>query len=125
MIREVAGQDWRRDAACARPGVDPDVFYPLHSGPAGAAAVERAKAVCAGCPVRSACLRDAMAAEEPGERWGVIGGMSAEERAALHAGDRGATPAPDPVPMTPATPVLVSVVGAQLSLWEPVRGEAA
>lgn len=33
--------------------------------------LERAKTLCAGCPIRSACLRDALARAEP---WGVWGG---------------------------------------------------
>jgi hypothetical protein len=42
--------------------------------------VERAKAVCAGCPVRSDCLRYALAA---GPLQGVWGGLTEEERRLL------------------------------------------
>jgi WhiB family redox-sensing transcriptional regulator len=35
------------------------------------AELERAKALCAGCPVRAACLAGALSREEP---WGVWGG---------------------------------------------------
>lgn len=39
------------------------------------------KAVCATCPVKIACLRNALAEEEPGARNGVLGGTTPEERA--------------------------------------------
>ena len=45
---------------------DPDLFFA--ESPAD---VERAKAICTGCPVRSACLSGALARREP---WGVWGG---------------------------------------------------
>lgn len=35
------------------------------------AQLERAKALCAGCPIRAECLADALSREEP---WGVWGG---------------------------------------------------
>jgi WhiB family redox-sensing transcriptional regulator len=40
---------WRNRAACK--GVDPDIFYPVSDEEA-----EEAKAICALCPVREACL---------------------------------------------------------------------
>jgi WhiB family redox-sensing transcriptional regulator len=70
-------RNWRERAGCA--GTDPEVFYPLENG-RGAAAVWL---VCAGCPVRSECLADAMASEHPGMRWGVVGGLTAAERTEL------------------------------------------
>lgn len=42
--------------------------------------VARAKAVCAGCPVREACLEFALANDE---RWGVWGGTSERQRRAM------------------------------------------
>jgi WhiB family redox-sensing transcriptional regulator len=44
--------------------------------------VARAKAVCAGCPVREACLEFALANDE---RWGVWGGTSERQRRAMRA----------------------------------------
>jgi WhiB family redox-sensing transcriptional regulator len=44
--------------------------------------VARAKAVCAGCPVREACLEFALA---NAERWGVWGGTSERQRRAMRA----------------------------------------
>jgi WhiB family transcriptional regulator, redox-sensing transcriptional regulator len=67
--------EWWSLAACQ--SADPDLFFPISgSGPARAQ-VERAKAVCAGCPVRSDCLRYALAA---GPLQGVWGGLTEEER---------------------------------------------
>ncbi|MFC5993641.1 WhiB family transcriptional regulator [Pseudonocardia hispaniensis] len=104
MIHESSGRGWR--AACATPGIDPEIFYPIDTGPAGAQAVARAKQVCAGCRVRAECLADVMASEDPAERWGVTGGLSADERSALFARDR-----------HPA-PVLVPAAGVQLGLFD-------
>ena len=61
---------WRNRAACR--GVDPDVFYP-----ASDEETEVAKAICAQCPVREACLEYALANRE---RDGVWGGATERER---------------------------------------------
>ena len=47
--------------------VDPDLYFA--ESPAD---VERAKALCGPCPVRSTCLAGALARREP---WGVWGGQ--------------------------------------------------
>lgn len=60
------------EAACR--GLDPEMFYAE-----GGAAVARAKAVCATCPIRPKCLEWAIIREE----FGVWGGTTARERAAL------------------------------------------
>jgi len=67
---------WRRRAACAAPGVDPELFFPA-PGQHGKAA--RAKRVCARCPVRTACLADALATP-PGEDYGIRGRLTPKER---------------------------------------------
>jgi WhiB family transcriptional regulator, redox-sensing transcriptional regulator len=70
--------EWWSLAACQ--SSDPDLFFPISgSGPARAQ-VDRAKAVCSGCPVRSDCLRYALAA---GPLQGVWGGLTEEERRLL------------------------------------------
>lgn len=61
---------WRQRAACR--GVDPDVFYPATDEEA-----EEAKAVCAVCSVREACLEYALTNRE---RDGVWGGATERER---------------------------------------------
>ncbi len=61
---------WRNRAACR--GIDPDIFFPVTDEEA-----EPAKAICAECPVREACLEFALAARE---REGVWGGATERER---------------------------------------------
>ncbi|MFM1727022.1 WhiB family transcriptional regulator [Prescottella soli] len=60
----------RNDAAGrglpCRIGDDPDLWF--SEAPA---ALERAKQLCGGCPIRSRCLSDALDRAEP---WGVWGG---------------------------------------------------
>jgi WhiB family redox-sensing transcriptional regulator len=63
-------QSWREFAACRTMGVE--IFYP----PAEQDGRE-AKAVCLGCPVREMCLEFAIAT---GERFGVWGGLTPQER---------------------------------------------
>lgn len=63
---------WREGAACRdRPDVD---FFPF---PEDTAAIERAKAVCASCPVIDDCLVFAIETNQPD---GVWGGQTAKER---------------------------------------------
>lgn len=72
------GRDWRTRAGCR--GTDPEVFFPVaENGPERERAEGAAKAVCAGCPVRAQCLAWASEALP----FGVAGGMSEAERAAL------------------------------------------
>lgn len=75
--------EWHEDAACS--GMDEALFFPpADTGPLGAAWVEQAKAVCAGCPVRAACLAEAMTREPASARYGVFGGLTATERGRLY-----------------------------------------
>ena len=66
-------QAWRDEAACL--GADPELFFPPERR--GAAQARKAKAICAGCPVRTECLEYAV---RHGERFGVWGGTAEEER---------------------------------------------
>ena len=61
---------WMRSALCRQ--VDPDVFHPQ-----GPNTSQRAKDVCAECPVIKECLDHAIAQRE---EWGVWGGMTFVER---------------------------------------------
>lgn len=88
----VDGGPWWALAACRR--VDPEIFYPLDLGPTSPA-VRAARQVCAGCAVLPECLADALVSEDPARRWGVIGGTTPDERAALYA--RQHAPAADPI----------------------------
>lgn len=65
---------WMRDAVCA--SIDGDAFFP-----GVGESTAKAKAVCRRCPVREECLAAALA--EPGDEWGVRGGLGPRERRAL------------------------------------------
>jgi WhiB family redox-sensing transcriptional regulator len=66
----VIDMDWRHHAECQYE--EPELFFPLSP-----AKVAEAKAVCAGCPVRPACLAYAFAT---GQDAGIWGGMTEDER---------------------------------------------
>jgi len=72
--------DWQLHAACR--GTDSEVFF--HPERERGEARERrevaAKAICAACPVRQECLDHSLAVREP---YGVWGGLTEHERAAL------------------------------------------
>jgi WhiB family redox-sensing transcriptional regulator len=68
-------RDWRMRSACLN--ADPDLFFPISATSAAAPQVARAKTICAGCPVRSACLGFAMAHRD---LMGIWGGTTDEER---------------------------------------------
>lgn len=82
---EFAGMNWSL-AACA--GVGAGLFY---VGSDDTAAVREAKAVCAGCVIRSECLEYALVGME---KYGVWGGLSERERRRIRSTryneDRGA-----------------------------------
>lgn len=64
---------WQERSLCVQ--TDPDAFFPDKGVPARAA-----KAVCGRCPVRAECLDAAL---ERDEMFGIWGGLSRAERAAL------------------------------------------
>ena len=66
---------WIVGAACI--GEDPDLFFPVGSGPPALEQVDRAKAICGGCPVRPDCLEWSLATCQDA---GVWGGLDEEER---------------------------------------------
>lgn len=66
---------WQDEAACK--ALPLETFFPPAEQEADAA-----KAICSGCSVREPCLEAALAA---GERFGIWGGMSTEERQAVAA----------------------------------------
>ena len=73
-------EQWRDDAACR--GADIDLFFPVSEDDGGPA-----KAICATCPVREACLEWAMATHQED---GIFGGMTATERRRLRRRRRSA-----------------------------------
>ena len=64
---------WRKDAACS--GIDSEIFFPASEE--DAESIAQAKAVCAECPVREACLQYALATNQAA---GVWGGLDAGDR---------------------------------------------
>jgi WhiB family redox-sensing transcriptional regulator len=83
------GEMWRKRAACRH--TEPDLFFPVPATGASAAQspvpspapsqaeqaqAERAKNVCAGCPVRRECLQFALATRQA---YGVWGGLELTE----------------------------------------------
>jgi hypothetical protein len=80
--------NWRLNAACA--DRDPDLFFPTETSMRG---YRYARSICESCPVRQACLDEAMA-EEAGKsqalRFGMRGGLTPAERA-IPEGNHGTT----------------------------------
>ncbi|REE95157.1 WhiB family transcriptional regulator [Thermomonospora umbrina] len=65
---------WHERAACRQ--ADPEMFF---ARPADRPAIEAAKRVCSGCPVREECLRYA---SEHDDLEGIWGGTTERERLA-------------------------------------------
>lgn len=90
---------WAVRGACR--DSDPELFFPVTETGAAAGQLARAKAVCAGCPVRDQCLQFAL---DSGQAFGVWGGTTGEERRLLrrrHNYHRRSAEAP-PAGRTPA-----------------------
>jgi WhiB family redox-sensing transcriptional regulator len=68
--------NWRAASACIT--TNPDVFFPVAVGTAASKQVARALRICGGCPVKQQCLDFAV---QTGERDGIWGGTTPEERA--------------------------------------------
>ena len=69
--------DWAIQAACRGSGTH-NFYHPdAERGPSKARREQRAKAVCATCPVIANCLEWALSAREP---YGIWGGTTVEER---------------------------------------------
>jgi WhiB family redox-sensing transcriptional regulator len=73
--------EWQLAGACR--GVDATVFFHPEGerGSARQAREQAAKAICADCPVLRECARHALAVREP---YGVWGGLSEDDRAAVY-----------------------------------------
>lgn len=69
---------WRPLAACRT--IDSDLFFPDGSTGDAVGEIERAKAVCAGCPVQRPCLAFAITTNQ---EFGVWGGHNEKERRIL------------------------------------------
>jgi len=69
---------WFEHAACQ--SVDPELFFPIGTTGAALRQLQKAKRICAGCAVQSACLEWAV---QTGIDHGVWGGAGEDERRAL------------------------------------------
>lgn len=69
--------DWTIDALCAQIG-DTELFYPEKGG-----STKDAKAMCAQCPVRDACLRTALTEYTTATDHGIWGGTTPGQRRTL------------------------------------------
>ncbi len=74
--------EWQYDGACRE--TDPETFFSpdAERGPRRRRREAAAKALCAVCPVRRACLEHALSVREP---YGVWGGLNINEREMLIA----------------------------------------
>ena len=70
--------NWREQAACLTR--NPEMFFPTGNTGAALRQINRAKMVCAQCPVTAQCLRWAI---DVGVDHGVWGGLSEDERKSL------------------------------------------
>ncbi|GII88226.1 hypothetical protein Ssi03_62160 [Sphaerisporangium siamense] len=75
------GPHWTNRAACK--GQDPELFFEPAARSKEDPDVKRAKAICAGCPVRRECLIDAV---ERKEQYGIWGGLTEREMRAILRG---------------------------------------
>lgn len=73
--------DWRASAACL--DHDPELFFPLGDSGPWLLQIEQAKAICAACPVLTACGQWA-ADNYKDVKDGIFGGLTEQERASLH-----------------------------------------
>lgn len=70
--------DWRSRARCR--DMNPEIWFPTGTAGPAVQQTEQAKAECRRCPVRDRCLQWAL---DSGLPYGVAGGLSEQERAAV------------------------------------------
>jgi WhiB family redox-sensing transcriptional regulator len=71
----VIEMDWRDQAACRTE--HPELFFPVGTTGPARRQIAKAKSVCHRCPVTATCLAWAL---NTGQRYGVWGGLSEDER---------------------------------------------
>lgn len=74
-FRPSGDHEWVSAGMCSRP--DAPNMFPHSQNTAG---IEAARETCLYCPVRLACLTDALSR---GERFGVWGGLTSDERSSM------------------------------------------
>lgn len=101
--------DWQTDAACR--GMDSDTFFhpPAERARDRRARINAAKRICAMCPVLQQCLAHALETQEP---YGIWGGQSENERAAMLGLQSLRYPAPRKP--RPRTQIVEDVIAAEL-----------
>jgi WhiB family redox-sensing transcriptional regulator len=77
IVLDSRAERWSR-AACST--ADPELFFPISSSGPAVHQAKRAKAICARCEIRQACLDYAI---DAGPIQGVWGGMTERERRLL------------------------------------------
>ncbi len=70
--------EWWSAAACR--SAEPDLFFPISATSASGATIQRAKQVCASCPVSAQCLSYALRHRQ---EQGIWGGLTDDERRLL------------------------------------------
>lgn len=82
--RSLGQRAWLDEAACATMPVDQSdqIFFPKPNAKRGDAIWDEGRILCEGCPVRDACLTDALA-NEPLPRFGYVGGKTPDEHYAI------------------------------------------
>jgi WhiB family redox-sensing transcriptional regulator len=78
-VTSLRGRDWRQLAACARPGVDPELFFP---GSSETGKTRQAKRICADCAVKAPCLADALSRPANADH-GIYGGTTPQQRSQI------------------------------------------
>lgn len=71
-------RDWRKSAACST--ADPDLFFPEPD--TSDKDIAKAKEICAACPVKDLCLKEAL---RSADQVAICGGLTPEEREQLVA----------------------------------------
>jgi len=81
MFQAPIKHPWMDDAACAAPGVDPDLWFPVLQPHRGQEGVAIAIATCEACPVKAECLLHAL--NEPHLSDGIWAGLTGDEIRAM------------------------------------------
>lgn len=79
VTRLSTNPDWMAVASCARPGVDPEIFFAEVGG--DHEQTTAAKFICSGCPVKTSCLGHAL---DHHIAHGVFAGLSPRQRQSLN-----------------------------------------
>jgi WhiB family transcriptional regulator, redox-sensing transcriptional regulator len=83
-LADTGHASWMTVGACR--DEDPELFFPIGAGDAGADQTQRAVAVCGLCVARTECLRYAL---DNGVKHGIWGGRTEQERLAMLRSRRG------------------------------------